>query len=80
MTLTAPSTVDPWTAVMSPAPIADATRLMLEMSGNFMQLLVDLQRSPVQACIAWQQSLSDTTQGLWDGWQAQFTGGVPIDA
>lgn len=52
---------------------------MVDWSNALTQVLIESQRVPLQACLAWQQAMAATQQELWDEWTCRFAGGAPID-
>lgn len=62
----------PWTPQAGMQAMMDWTNAMTRM-------YLESQRVPMQAFLAWQQSMAATQQELWDEWTCRFAGGVPID-
>ena len=69
------------TAESDAMPVAaEGVRLAMAWSANVLQWFEDAQRVPMQAGLAWQKSLSDVNQEIWDEWAARFAGAAAIDA
>lgn len=62
----------------SPTPSPDFPPLF-DVSELTRALLV-MQRSQLEALLAWQQSVTTVQQELWDEWVCRWCGGAPIDA
>lgn len=65
---------------VAPSSSEDSLQAAFDLSNAFVQTLVDSQRVPLQMMFAWQRSVAEAQQAVWDGWAAHFAGGVPIDA
>jgi hypothetical protein len=66
------------TRIPPPAPLPDFQSLF-DVSELTRALLV-MQRSQLEALLAWQQSVTTVQQEFWDEWVCRWCGGAPIDA
>jgi hypothetical protein len=54
-------------------------RLVLEWQAAAVGTLLQAQQRQAQILLAWQKSMAEIGQDLWDRWACRFGGGVPLD-
>jgi hypothetical protein len=52
---------------------------IIEWQASAAGTLLEAQQRQTQILLAWQKSVADIGQDLWDRWICRFGGGVPLD-
>jgi len=69
-----------WRAFAGFLPGMAGLQSAFEMQAAFAENLMQLQRRQLEIVAAWQKTVNDVGQELWDEWVCRFGGGVPLDA
>jgi hypothetical protein len=59
---------------------AIGARPALEWSAAWVQFMIDSQRSPLQAMLAWQMSAQAIQRKNWSDWMGRVAGGTATDS
>jgi leucyl aminopeptidase (aminopeptidase T) len=68
------------TAGTSPAAQMPPSMIDFTAPSALLDTLLQAQRQQWDAMLAWQHSIAEWQQDLWDQWVSHWGGGVPIDA
>jgi hypothetical protein len=65
--------------IPSPSP-TEVFDPMYDFASEWSASIARAQRTQVEAFEAWQKSVTQLNQELWDAWACRWAGGLPIDA